>query len=64
MFHLFLVIYEDVIPVDSPPSYKGQAVKYSYKVTIGAQKFNQPTKLIRMPFRVMVLHGKENTNLY
>ncbi|XP_052099381.1 RAB6A-GEF complex partner protein 2-like [Mytilus californianus] len=57
-------VYEDVIPVDSPPSYKGQAVKYSYKVTIGAQKFNQPTKLIRMPFRVMVLHGLNDISVY
>jgi hypothetical protein len=54
---IFLDVYEDVVPSESPPSYKGQAVKYSYKVTIGAQKVNQPAKLIRIPFRVMVLHG-------
>lgn len=57
-------MYEDVIPADSPPSYKGQAVKYSYKITIGAQKLNQPTRLIRIPFRVMVLYGLNDISVY
>lgn len=57
-------MYEDVIPADSPPSYKGQAVKYSYKITIGAQKLNHPTRLIRIPFRVMVLYGLNDISVY
>lgn len=57
-------VFEDVVPSESPPSYKGQAVKYSYKVTIGAQKVNQPAKLIRIPFRVMVLHGLNDISVY
>lgn len=50
--------YKDVIPADSPPSYRGQAIKYSYKITIGTQRLNQRTELLRIPIRVMVLFGE------
>jgi hypothetical protein len=46
-----------MIPINSPPSYRGQAVKYSYKITIGTQRVNSPTKLLRIPFRVLSLKG-------
>ncbi|XP_048735438.2 RAB6A-GEF complex partner protein 2-like isoform X2 [Ostrea edulis] len=52
--------FEDVIPADAPPSYRGQAIKYSYKLTIGAQMLDHPTKLLRLPFRVLVLHDFYN----
>ncbi|KAK3093686.1 hypothetical protein FSP39_018912 [Pinctada imbricata] len=57
-------IFEDVLPTDAPPSFKGQSVKYSYKLTIGAQKFNHPTRLLRIPFRVLVLHGLNDITVY
>ncbi|XP_072167044.1 RAB6A-GEF complex partner protein 2-like [Diadema setosum] len=50
-------MYTETIPRDAPPSYRGQAVKYSYKVTIGVQRIGSPIKLIKVPFRVMVLYG-------
>ncbi len=50
-------MYHETIPSDAPPSYRGQAVKYSYKVTIGTQRVNSPIKLLRVPFRVLVLYG-------
>ncbi|XP_023246479.1 RAB6A-GEF complex partner protein 2-like [Copidosoma floridanum] len=53
-------VYKETIPSDSPPSYRGQAVKYSYKITIGAQRVNSPIKLLRIPFRVLSLKGSEN----
>ncbi|OWF54079.1 RAB6A-GEF complex partner protein 2-like [Mizuhopecten yessoensis] len=56
--------FEDTIPSDAPPSYRGQAVKYSYKLTIGTQKFDHPTKLLRIPFRVLVLHGLNDISVY
>ncbi|KAM8881356.1 RAB6A-GEF complex partner protein 2 [Synchiropus picturatus] len=49
--------YSEVVPVDGPPSFRGQAVKYVYKLTIGCQRVNSPIKLLRVPFRVLVLHG-------
>ncbi|XP_070543034.1 RAB6A-GEF complex partner protein 2-like [Ptychodera flava] len=57
-------IYQEVIPRDAPPSYKGQSVKYSYKVTIGTQRVNSPTKLLRVPFRVLVVYGLGDTSVY
>ncbi|KAL3831384.1 hypothetical protein ACJMK2_023136 [Sinanodonta woodiana] len=57
-------IYEESLPVEAPPSFRGQAVKYSYKVTIGTQKFNEPTKLLRIPFRVLVLYGLNDLSVY
>ncbi|XP_062828749.1 RAB6A-GEF complex partner protein 2 isoform X2 [Anolis carolinensis] len=49
--------YYETLPVDGPPSFRGQAVKYVYKLTIGCQRVNSPIKLLRVPFRVLVLHG-------
>ena len=51
------VVFQDTIPTDAPPSFRGQAVKYSYKIIVGTQRFEHPTKLLRIPFRVMVLYG-------
>ncbi|XP_066593889.1 RAB6A-GEF complex partner protein 2 isoform X2 [Prorops nasuta] len=48
-------IYRESIPNDAPPSYRGQAVKYSYKITIGTQRVNSAIKLLRVPFRVLSL---------
>ncbi|XP_070593031.1 LOW QUALITY PROTEIN: RAB6A-GEF complex partner protein 2 [Erythrolamprus reginae] len=49
--------YCETLPVDGPPSFRGQAVKYVYKLTIGCQRVNSAIKLLRVPFRVMVLQG-------
>ncbi|KAG5891424.1 hypothetical protein JTB14_031490 [Gonioctena quinquepunctata] len=48
-------IYREKIPSDSPPSYRGQLVKYSYKITIGTQRVNSPVKLLRVPIRILPL---------
>lgn len=56
--------YEDVIPSDAPPSYRGQSVKYSYKLTVGTQRMGHPTKLLRLPFRVLVLYGLYDISVY
>jgi len=54
---LFVDVYSETLPVDAPPSYRGVTLKYSYKVTVGAQRFGCPTKLLRLPFRVLVVPG-------
>ncbi|XP_033633824.1 RAB6A-GEF complex partner protein 2-like [Asterias rubens] len=56
-------LYHETIPNDAPPSYRGQAVKYSYKVTIGTQRVNCPIRLLRVPFRVLFLYGLGDTSL-
>ncbi|XP_077202788.1 RAB6A-GEF complex partner protein 2 isoform X3 [Paroedura picta] len=55
--------YCETLPVDGPPSFRGQAVKYVYKLTIGCQRVNSPIKLLRVPFRVLVLHGLQDYQL-
>ncbi|XP_075752578.1 RAB6A-GEF complex partner protein 2 isoform X4 [Rhipicephalus microplus] len=50
-------MYKEVIPSSVPPSYKGQAVRYAYKVTIGAQRINALTRLLRIPIKVFVVEG-------
>lgn len=50
-------MYKEVIPSSVPPSYKGQAVRYAYKVTIGAQRVNALTRLLRIPIKVFVIEG-------
>jgi hypothetical protein len=46
-------LYSEMLPSEAPPSYRGQAVKYSYKITIGMQRVNCPIKLLR----VLVVNG-------
>lgn len=47
--------YQEKIPSGSPPSYRGQVVKYSYKITVGTQRVNHAVKMIRVPIRVLPL---------
>ena len=50
------------MPGEAPPSYRGQAVKYSYKITIGTQRVNSPIKLLRVPLRVLVVSGVSDSS--
>lgn len=56
-------LYSEVLPSEAPPSYRGQAVKYSYKITIGMQRVNCPIKLLRVPLRVLVVNGFQEASL-
>ena len=49
--------YKETLPFGLSPSYRGSCLKYSYKVTIGTQKVGCPIKLLRIPFRVLVVPG-------
>ncbi|KAK2178048.1 hypothetical protein NP493_564g01023 [Ridgeia piscesae] len=57
-------VYQESLPLDAPPSFRGSAVKYSYKLTIGTQRFSCATKLLRVPFRVFVLPGLNDLTVY
>lgn len=45
------------MPYDLAPSFRGQFARYSYKLTIGFQKLNGSTQMLRLPFRVYSLMG-------
>ena len=67
-YRMFLInnivdYYEDSVPFDSPPSYRGLAIKYCYKVTVGAGRLQSSTKLLRLPVRILVLEGKLRSQL-
>ncbi|XP_068109504.1 RAB6A-GEF complex partner protein 2 [Hyperolius riggenbachi] len=49
--------YSEALPLSAPPSFRGQSVKYVYKLTIGCQRVNSPIQLLRLPFRVLLLHA-------
>lgn len=49
--------YSETLPLSAPPSFRGQSVKYVYKLTIGCQRVNCPIQLLRVPFRVLVLYA-------
>ena len=57
LYQILLVSYSETIATNVPPTFRGIYVKYSYKLTIGTQRVNCPTQLIRVPFRVLVLPG-------
>lgn len=50
-------MYRETLPCDAPPTYRGQLLKYAYKITIGVQRLGSPIKLLRVPIRVIVLQG-------
>ena len=50
-------MYRERLPIDAPPSHRGQLVKYAYKVTVGTQKLGSSISLLRLPIRVIVLPG-------
>ncbi|KAM3910336.1 RAB6A-GEF complex partner protein 2 isoform 1-T2 [Leptodactylus fuscus] len=49
--------YSETLPLTAPPSFRGQSVKYVYKLTIGCQRVNCPIQLLRLPFRVLLLNA-------
>ncbi|XP_054258121.1 RAB6A-GEF complex partner protein 2 [Macrosteles quadrilineatus] len=59
--------YSQGLPLEALPSYTGQLVKYSYKITIGTQRvplqspgsvsIPPPVKLLRVPLRVLDVSG-------
>lgn len=48
-------IFRETLPYDLAPTFRGQFAKYTYKLTIGVQKLNRTTQLLRLPFRVYSL---------
>ena len=51
--------YTEVIPEDGPPSWSGRLVRYSYKLTVGAQRLSGTVQLLRIPFTVLKLPGMD-----
>ena len=49
--------YTEVIPEDGPPSWSGRLVRYSYKLTVGAQRLSGTVQLLRVPFVTLKLPG-------
>ena len=58
-----LDFYSDTVPVDGAPSYKGHAVKYSYKITVGTSRVQGDSKLLRLPIRILVVQGKQTRSV-
>ena len=56
--------YEDIVPFELPPSYRGQAVKYSYKLKIGMQRVGAPVKMLHLPLRLMMWQGSPAVQLF
>lgn len=53
----FSVLYSECLPNEAPPTFRGQLVKYIYKITVGVQRLNNPIKLLRVPFHVLAFTG-------
>lgn len=54
----YIDYYEEILPCDLPPSFRGQAVKYSYKLKIGLQRLGANVKMLHLPLRVMTWQCK------
>ena len=51
--------YTESIPEDGPPSWNGRLVRYSYRLTVGAQRLSGTVQMLRIPFTVLKLPGKD-----
>jgi len=50
--------FSETVPPTAPPSYRGAAVKYSYKLTVGTQRLDcSNVSLLRVPIRVLSVSG-------
>eukprot|EP00053_Salpingoeca_punica_P010112 m.90968 g.90968 ORF g.90968 m.90968 type:complete len:482 (+) comp15285_c1_seq1:365-1810(+) len=55
--------YSCPITADAPPSFRGELVSFSYKVTVGAQRIgaSSQAELLRLPFRVLPVDAEVDT---
>ncbi|EDV26488.1 uncharacterized protein TRIADDRAFT_54544 [Trichoplax adhaerens] len=56
--------YVETLPYNCPPSYRGNNVKYAYKLSIGFQKLHSSMKLLRIPMRVININGVDDMQQY
>ena len=54
---ILLVTYREEVPTGGPPSFHGRLVRYTYKLTVGAQKPNCPAQIVRIPIRIITIPG-------
>ena len=46
--------FTETVPASAPPTYRGAAIKYSYKLTVGTQRLDsRSVSLLRVPIRVL-----------
>lgn len=55
--HTHTFKYLETLPSTLPPSFRGSCLKYSHKVSIGGQVVGRKIRIIRLPFRVLVVPG-------
>ncbi|KAJ6635150.1 RAB6A-GEF complex partner protein 2 [Pseudolycoriella hygida] len=48
-------LYKEVLPMSSPPTYRGVSIKYFYKLTIATQRVGSKVQVLRIPIRVLSL---------
>ncbi|XP_059612847.1 RAB6A-GEF complex partner protein 2 [Phlebotomus argentipes] len=46
-------LYRESLPMSCPPTYKGTAIKYYYKITIATQRLGSKVQALRVPIRVL-----------
>jgi hypothetical protein len=49
--------YMETVPYMASPTNRSTTVKYSYKITIGSQRLNCQTSMLRVPIRVHSIAG-------
>jgi len=50
--------YTETVPSSAPPTYRGAAIKYSYKLTVGTQRLDCRTvSMLKVPIRVLSVSG-------
>lgn len=48
-------LYKEALPMTSPPTYRGTAIRYFYKITVTTQRVGSKVQVLRVPIRVLPL---------
>lgn len=48
-------LYRETVPMSAPPTYRGQAIRYFWKLTIATQRLGSKVQVLRCPIRVLPL---------
>lgn len=51
--NLFVDFFNEFVPRDGPPTYRGHDIRYFYKITIATQRVKSKVQTLTVPIRVL-----------
>lgn len=54
--------YQEAIPAEAPPTYRGKNIRFRYNLLIATQRLNSKVEVLKVPFRVLCGGGNASSN--